>query len=372
MDDDAYSKIIRGVKNIQSINAKVKVFASLKLFGDKTFPKWLGSGEKGTIFGKNVEKPDPQNYGKLLADYVEYLQHKEIKLDYLGVNNEVEHALTPDRCLASLSVLAAELQKRRVPDEYRTFKLVAPETFSVRAAVEYATELRNRRGVAAIDIAGSHTYDDNKDSTADWQKLYRVIQKPMWFTEVHIGPRNDQTNITRMRRSMGLVFDANKAGVTGFVWWMPGGQDKEIDSALKRELIPSMVGGYPVLTLPGFDPKDPRDDARLQQAYRVGDMITLWIANPGPQAEKVGIDLRGGKILQTVGSLYWQGPGNDITDAKSGRLSIQVRSDKLGFVIQAIPKNCIAKITLEMAHSVQRQGRAPQRMDRVPAALRRV
>ena len=144
-NQQVYAAVIAGVKNVMAAHPEIKIFASLKLEGAHTFPAWMNSTEKGKIFDKTVSDPDPGKYAQMLTDYVVYMQQNGIKLDYLGINNEVENALTPQRYVSTVNALREQLQHRNVSAEYAKFKLVGPETFSVRAGLNYLAELAGDR-----------------------------------------------------------------------------------------------------------------------------------------------------------------------------------------------------------------------------------
>ena len=75
------AKTIRAVLNA---NPDVELFASLKLQGANTFPDWVSQpsndwpAETGGIFGNTVDRPNPEHYSTMVADYLSFLRDEGI------------------------------------------------------------------------------------------------------------------------------------------------------------------------------------------------------------------------------------------------------------------------------------------------------
>ncbi|CAN0378820.1 unnamed protein product, partial [Ectocarpus sp. 4 AP-2014] len=170
------------------VNDDVEIFASLKLQGGDTYPDWLGDGttawpeSTGTIFGNVVERPNPEHYSSLLADYVEYLQGFRVKIDYLGINNETDGALDVSRYIDTIDRLEAELISRGVPEEYRSFQYVGPDTFGLNSAVNITQSIASQSRLDTLDVVGSHFYPQhNSGEETDWETISSITGgTPMW------------------------------------------------------------------------------------------------------------------------------------------------------------------------------------------------
>lgn len=346
IDEAGYQTMVRSIHNIQRVNPEVAVFASLKLLGQNTFPAWLCSDLNGRIFNNPVKKPDPERYARLIADYIVYLGEHEIHIDYLGLNNEVEGALTPDLYMKTAEALQDELRRRRVPRELTQIEMIGPDTFSRRAGVRYVEALSALSRRRVIDIAAAHTYVHHGDDADGWEKLARAARtRQMWFTEVHLGSGPSEDLLLNYRRSLGLVFDANRQGVTGYIWWQGAGSDNRLGAILKREVMASMLGARSVQTQPSYDPLDRDADAPLYHALRNGNQLVLWIINPGPAQDAVRVEIDDARIVDSD-SIYWIGTDNDIAPDETGRLDAQLQGNTL--TIRQIPRDSVAKLTFTL------------------------
>lgn len=335
IDTSAYSTELTAVRNVQRVNTDVEVFVSLKLQGGDTYPDWLGDGtvawpqSNGTIFSNVVERPNPEHYSMLLADYVEYLQQFRIRIDYLGLNNETDGALGVDRYIDTIDRLEAELVARGVPQEYRSFQYVGPDTFGLNGAESIVNDIANQGRLDTVDVVGSHFYPQHGSGhESSWTDIATITGgAPMWHTEVHMPIGNSQYSgdpQQAYRDTLSVLFASNKRGVDSFVWWDSGHETDKVNDTIKRELVNTMVDAHAIETTPGFTAKEDSDDEPLYQAYVKGDLLTLWIANPGPEISLEVLNLAGATVLSTPTSIYWEGVNNTISSANSGELDIVV------------------------------------------------
>lgn len=335
IDTSEYSTELTAIRSVQRIDSEVEVFASLKLQGGDTYPDWLGDGtaawpqSNGTIFGNVVERPNPEHYSMLLADYVEYLQQFRIEIDYLGLNNETDGALGVDRYIDTIDRLEAELVSRGVPEEYRSFQYVGPDTFGLNGAESIVNNIANQGRLDTVDVVGSHFYPQHGSGhESSWTDIAAITGgAPMWHTEVHMPIGHAQYSgdpQQAFRDTLSVLFASNKRGVDSFVWWDSGHEANKVNDTIKRELVNTMVDAHAVNTTPGFTAKGDPDDEPLYQAYVEGDLLTLWIANPGAEIQLEVLDLVGATVLSTPTSIYWEGTNNTISSANSDELTITV------------------------------------------------
>lgn len=337
IDAASYSTELTSIRNVQRINPDVDVFVSLKLLGGNTYPDWLGDGttawpqSNGTIFSNVVERPNPEHYSMLLADYVEYLQQFRIDIDYLGINNETDTALGVSRYIATIDLLEAELISRGVPEEYRDFAYVGPDTFGLDGAESIINNIANQGRLDTVDVVGSHFYPQHgSGNETSWTDITAITGgAPMWHTEVHmpIGASQYAGDPQQAYRdTLSVLFASNKRGVDSFVWWDSGHETNKVNDTIKRELVNTMSGAHAVDTTPGFTAKDDSSDEILFQAFVEGDLMTLWIANPGAEISLEVVDLIGATAISTPTSIYWEGTSSTISSSNSGVLDITVGS----------------------------------------------
>ncbi len=359
-----YATVISSINNIKSVNPDVEVFVSLKLQGADTFigpasePGWVTApsvewgAETGNIFGNTVDKPNPVHYSKLVADFFDYFDGQGIAIDYVGLNNETNGALTFDRYADSVNRLNAELTGRGY--DLNDFKYIGPDTFSPTGADNFVLNLQGIGQGDTIDIGGTHMYSGHPSHTRNHiTNLVNVTGGNVWHTEVHF----QDTSTSNIRKKMGIAFAANLAGADSFVWWQPGSGANDIGDTIKRDITASMVGATPLVTTPGFNEQDPDDDAPLYQAYMNEDgRVTLWIANPGSTDAGFSVEMLSGGVFVSPGpfspsdpsSVYWQGVGA-ITGSNSGSLNLTVDADQRGFTVDEIPAGSIAKVVFDKA-----------------------
>ncbi len=392
-----YSTMITSIQKIKAVNPDVEVFASLKLQGGDSFvgpstdPDWVTAGTTawpfdsgGSIFGNQSDRPNPEFYSQLVADYVSYLDDQGIGIDYLGINNETDGALGVNRYIGTIDLLKPELTSRGINVD--DIQFIAPDTFSPSTAVSITNSIDGLNRLDSFDIVGSHSYAGHFGHTrGKWVSMSNNASgSDLWFTEAHINPSSsgngspDTENIKRMRDGLGMVFAANKAGggavdaqgdligASSFVWWGGGGSSSAIDDAIKREVINSTIDGQPVYTTPDFAEQTNDSEATLYQAYVQENKLTLWIGNPGSEEVDFPVDLLTGRILNngttSPSGVFWQGCeeppgtcsgsyGNTISSTSYGSLSFDVLNDKSGLTVDSIPYNSIAMLSFDLAAS---------------------
>ena len=372
-----YGQILESIHNIQAVNPDVEVFASIRLrgattfFGPTTDPGWLIQGtqawpvEQGQIFSNTVDKPNPEFYSQLWADAIDFFADNGVNIDYIGLNNKSELALDAARYVDSVDQLNAELTNRGY--DTADFQYVGAEAFGPNGTINFLQDINSLGRLDTIDVVGSHQYYFQSNHQGElWQTIAEQAPgRELWHTEVHLNPSNNgngdlpENNIGRMRGYLGVLFSANLNGASSFNWWQGGTNLNEIDDWIKREVINSTIHGHPVES-PTFDEQefDPNSQAsQINQAFRQGDLLTLWIARPEFSEETdFPVNLVEG-IIATEGSLgvtgeYVQGAGNfgnSLTADSMGNLSFVIDGDQRGFSIDQIPQNSIAMVQFVLA-----------------------
>jgi O-glycosyl hydrolase len=348
VDRTAYEAMLTCMRNIREVNPEVKIFAGLKLKNEDTFPDWVGSDEAGKIFGKTVKKPDPARYARLVADYIGFLRDEGFAIDYLGLGNEVNSALTVDRHIDTARLLRQELERRGYEEKFLGFKQIAPDSFGLGGANRFAAEIVAAGALDTVDIFGSHFYPDKNSGNLDqWRTLAETAPLPLWHTELHMRRSEDETNVTKIRDALAVVFATNKAGVEGYVWWGRGINDQGMDDLVKRKVINTILGGHAVETSGAYFAKGNKPREPLYQAFRVDDEVTLWLCNSGAARRDLRVNLEGRKPGK-ITSGFWTGP-NTITAESVGQLTIHADPDAAGFTIAEVPENSLATVTFTLS-----------------------
>ena len=154
---DNYGPLIDSIKMVQQVNPEIKIFASTKLFGKKTFPDWMTTNQRGKIFSAEVRCPDANKFAGLITDFIEQLAAEGIKVDFLGLNNEIGGALTPEIYYYTAKRLVANLKKSSIADEFKQFQWVGGEEFGVPKFREVCKNFEKFKGI--------------KICRCDWQPL---------------------------------------------------------------------------------------------------------------------------------------------------------------------------------------------------------
>jgi len=344
--DGGYGPLIDSIKMAKKVNPDIKIFASTKLMGAETFPDWLCSDRVGKIFKKNVRCPDPQKYAGLVHDYIERLAAEEIKIDFLGLNNEVGDALTPDIYSNTAQLLQEKLKESKIPEQCKNFQWVGGEEFGVPSSVRYGLTLKKSPAKEYFDVVGSHFYPDvSSGEIKDWRQL-RSLGVPMWHTEVHLRDKDgSRENIIGIRDAMCIVFKTNEEGCQGYVWWSGTGNRDELANLVRHQMIKSMLYGSCVRTSGSYEAKDNAPDKLVGQATRVGDTVWLWCFNPNGAVEEVPIRLSSG-VIQSCSASYFAG-GKKVTPESLGELEVK-RTEKNEMSVFKIPKESIVVVRIDL------------------------
>lgn len=360
VDTSAYSTEIAAIQSVLSVNPDVEVFASLKLQGANTFPAWVSEGsaqwpvENGKIFGNTVQRPNPEHYSTMIADYVSYLKSHGITVDYFGLNNETEGALPTNRYIATYDLLPSQFAARGLTAQDVDFQYVGPDTFGLPSAKSFVNNLSSAGRLDTIDVVSSHYYPQHGSGhESDWGDLSVAAGKPLWHTEVHMpGNSAALADISQtVRDSLSVLFASFRNGVDSFVWWDSGDDTDELRDLMKREVINTTVGAQPVFTTPSYDGKGDPDDEPLYQAFVEGNSGYLWVVNPGSTLFNLPIELASGQFLggaNDIEATFYSAIDNEIVPAEIFSLPVALHTDNQGFNINVFPSQSIAVISFEL------------------------
>ena len=328
--------------------SEVKIFASLKLLKSDTFPEWIESEESGKIFDATVKKPDPARYAQLLAGYIGWLRDQGVAIDFLGIGNETDGALSSDRYVETVRLLREELAKRKFEENYTSFQWIGPDSFGVPTALKFAREIDRERAEDTVDIWGCHFYPDlNSGTIDDWEELARKSDgNPVWHTELHVRNSEGDDNVAKIRDGLAIVFATNKAGVSGYVWWARAFEDKSMTNLIRHQVTRTLLGGACIETSGNYEAKGNRPSAVAQQATRVGDKVYLWVCNPGDEIWGETVNLNRVEVAGLSG-ICWRGPDSSGLGGQSELPCDPVQPGK-PISLPIIPGNSISLFTFEL------------------------
>ena len=361
-----YSNMLTSIRQVQSVNPDVQIFASLKLDGADTFPSWVTQPTAswqfgiGAIFSNLVAKPNPEHYSALVAKYVDWLRSEGIKIDYLGLNNETEGALTWDRYIGTVDLLQGELDSLGVPASFRNFQLIGPDSFGIPTAENFVADLASAGRLDTIDIAGSHFYPQySSGHETDWEDLAVISGKSLWHTEVHMPLGNQEylgNTEQGIRDTLSVLFASNRRGVDSFVWWGYNTNEDSLASLVRGNVMNSTLNSHAVQTSPDFTAKEDAPDDPLFQAFRNGNRVALWISNPGQEItdQRINVDWNGiitapvgGGPFQSHTAIFWDatdidGPTSTIAE------SLVIDTDAHSLLLSAIPADSVGVVYFDL------------------------
>ena len=343
---NSYTLLIKSIKMGKKHNPDMKVFASTKLLGAKTFPSWMHSNQVGKIFNEPAQCPNPKKYAELIKNYFELMASEGIKIDFLGLNNEVGDALTAEIYVDLAKSLQRKLKKSTIDDQYKDFQWVGCEEFGVPGSLRYARDLLKAGAADFVDVVGSHYYPDKESgSIENWGPL-SSLGVPSWHTEVHVRSSEDPLqNILVLRDGMSIVFKTNRKGVQGYVWWGGSARRGFLGNLIRHDMIRSMLYGSCVATSGSYEAKGNPPNKRVTQATRVGDTVWLWCFNPGPKIKKLSVDFSKSKI-ETYKAKFWTG-GEKVGPQSLGELKVdRINADQLA--LNEVPAQSISLLQVQL------------------------
>lgn len=358
VDTTRYSTHIAAIQSVKAVRPDVQVYASLKLAGANTFPNWVGQpsaswpAETGAVFGNFVLRPNPEHYSVMVASFVKYMQDSGIRIDFLGLNNETEGAITPNRYIATYDLLQAELLAVGVAPANRDFLFVGPDTFGLTSANNFIEDLADAGRLDTIDFVASHYYPQHSSGNeSQWLDLTQTSGKPLWHTEIHMPGNPDAVNdlSQTLRDSLSVLFASIRNGVDSYIWWDSGNSLNQVRDVIKRAVTTTTLGAHPVLTTPTYAGKGDADDEPLFQAFVEDDEVTLWIANPGGALNDLPVNLISGELDEIVDGKYYLAPDGDNNLLASDIVPLTIASGPTSFTIDFIAAQSIAVVTFNLA-----------------------
>lgn len=360
VDVSQYDTQLAAIRSVLTVRPDVEIYASVRLLGANTFPAWVSQptaawpAQTGSIFGNTVNRPNPEFYSRMVADYLAYLRDEGISIDFLGLNNETDGAVPFDRYIATHDLLEARLDLAGFVGEFRDFDYVGPDTFGLPTAERFIDDLADAGRLDTIDIVTSHYYPQfDSGNESDWQDLTALSGgKPLFHSELHMPGNSDAIDelSQTVRDALSVQFASIRNGVDSYIWWDSGNDTDEVRDVIKREVMTTTLGGAPVLTTPTYQGKGDPDGLPLFQAFVEGSQVTLWIANPGGDINDLPVNMLSQQVGSCLGGTYFLAPDgdNNLLPEDIVPLAFNQSSDGSGFTIDHIPAQSIAVVSFDM------------------------
>ena len=356
VDTSQYSTELEAIQSVKRIRPDVQIYASVKLNGANTFPDWVSQptaswpAQTGRIFGNTVDRPNPDHYSTMVASYVRYMQDNGVTIDFLGLNNETDEAVTADRYIATHDQLPLKLLFAGVTGANSSFQFVGPDTFGLNSAENFTEDLADAGRLDAVDFVASHYYPQHSSGNeSQWLDLTQISGKPLWHTEIHMPGNTDAINdlSQTLRDSLSVLFASIRNGVDSYIWWDSGNSLDQVRDVIKREVTTTTLGAHPVLTTPTYAGKGDNDGEPLFQAFVEGDEVTLWIANPGGAMNNLPVNLLSGEVASNVDGRYYLAPDGDNNLLPSDIVPLTISLGQSGFTIDHIAAQSVAVVIFD-------------------------
>ena len=355
-----YEVALNAINSVLAVRPEVEIYASVRLLGAGTFPAWVSQpsaawpAETGMIFNNTVARPNPELYARMVMDYLSFMREQGISIDFLGLNNETDGAVPPDRYVATHDLLEARLDAAGFPSEYRDFQYVGPDTFGLPGAEGFIEAIADAGRLDAIDIIASHYYPQFiSGNESDWQDLSDLSGGlPLFHSELHM-PSNEPAiaEISQtVRDSLSIQFASFRNGVDSYIWWDSGNNTDEVRDVVKREVMTTTLGAAPVLTTPTYQDRGDSDGEPLFQAFVEGSQVTLWISNPGSEINNLSVNMLSQQVGSCLDGRQYLAPDgdNDLLRADISPLNFTLSENGQSFTIEQIPSQSVAIVTFDM------------------------
>ncbi|MEJ6951452.1 glycoside hydrolase family 30 protein [Natronospora cellulosivora (SeqCode)] len=292
LDETVYEHTNQAIRNTLNVRSDVKIFASLKLLGNKTFPDWV-KNEKGDLI--------PEKYASLVADYLKFMQEENLPVHYLGVDNEPEYNegdMTPEE----YKDIIYELWTLALIDGFTVPKLIGPETYGPK--VELLEPLNRDGWRDTVDIIGTHYYPEWRP----YNNLQRMVGaaegRSIWNTEVHAFKRQltEERGFDFLRDSVLSLFENYDLGLSGYVWWDYVRFDVRGEMAVNT--VRSTLGAR-LLEMDDFDGRSLGNWRFNSRAFRQKNDLVIWIVNSRRDLDSYGFQLDQGEFTGPVTYIQW-------------------------------------------------------------------
>jgi hypothetical protein len=271
--DPAYLRhTVLAMRNIYAVNPRVTAYASRDTITDCGATRCLDFAQSLKVKGS----VSTFRYGRLAAEYLEYMRGQGIRITHLGLENEPgsnEGNLTPTR-LAQTIASVDRFYRPTLP------KMVANDPANPQP---HWWAKAGRSVTRRLDVAAIHSNPDRwawrqAEGARETARYARKAGLQRWNTEFH-APGRDRLPFNDAARTLRSLFDQVDMGYTGFFWW--GFRPREFgtpQARLQHGLVDSLWRSR-VLQVVDRDGDSTRAGSLITRAYRQGRFVHLWIVN---------------------------------------------------------------------------------------------
>lgn len=334
--DTYYESIINSINLAKDARGtkEFKIFASKKLDNINSFPDWV-KDENGII---------PEKYAILLADFIEYMNTKNIKIDYLGIDNEYvynEGNITPEKYAETVDFLRNLASTRG----FDMPLLLGYDDYGPNKRNWVKTLMDNNWG-DKMDVYGTHYYPEWRPKTKLITDLVLIGDRPFWSTEAHWNAKSDVDDLEEAEAGMVSLWDQIDVGMSGFMWWGYDGLDSSLRSNLMRAASVPLLGSRPI-KITDIDGEDITELGKLQtRAFIEDKTITVYAINMSTtnSFDDYSFKLEGASIEENVFCKQWS---DSATNQGNTYLLNAIGDNKNVFSI-TLPKRSVSRCTLTL------------------------
>ena len=305
----AYADVIAAVNRARAVKPDITIFASLRLENEgPSFPGWVKQGncQSGGYL-------DAQQYSRLLMDYALHFKNANIRVDFLGPDNENQNL----ECEITASKFASIIDNLKT--RYQNNTMAFPEVVGNCAigpngatvgGIAFLNDLNNQGKFDRLNRASFHG-GKMRDASyltgmAAWNTAARGKQK--WDSEFH-WDNSELTGFPGDKFALYTLFDDfDKAGMKRIVWWYfrPMGQEPANAQAhIQTRFVQHTNNAYTL-------PTDDEDGVAIEKykfnsrAFKQGNDVTLIVINDtGTARNGKWVEIKGRTFDHTVTYRRW-------------------------------------------------------------------
>ena len=250
VNEEDYSAVLTSVENAKRYNPDIKIFASKKLNGKNSFPKWTRNQSGNGYTGVN-----DANYAEMLMDFLRFMEGKGIEVDVLGIDNEPdfnEGQISASKFKNIVGILKTKISEEglRMP-QFIGSERYNPETY---ASGSFLYDLFNKHsGESSLDIYGTHYYPRHHYYSMN-KKLKEEFDaidekgKEFWATEPHWDNEElaKADPLGHARMALCALWDYTDLGMDAFMWWGYPTGFSDLRANLMDDISNTIYGSQPI------------------------------------------------------------------------------------------------------------------------------
>lgn len=332
-----YADDLDAIKNVKAVRPNVDVFASVKLLGKNSFPKWVETG--GEV--------DAGAYATLIENYLAFMKSKGVTIDFLGVDNERkfnEGNITPGK----YNKIASDVKDWCRGHDVKVPDFIAAEDYGPSEDTGWLKDLwQSPAQFQHVDHIGVHIYSKHRDGgyLAAMNTLSNNLHgKKLWDTELHWNDldKDDEVRWDDLRRGMLTAMDHFDQGYHALSWWafQPRSRGTKA-SFIMSELVSSTIGAA-LLPTDDVDGKAPASGKLNTRAFKNGPKtVTLWVGNfDGKDRKGQRADVNGEDV---AAASYVQWSPQSAIAGKTGNASLSGKGFTMNY-----PSNTITRVRVTL------------------------